>query len=284
MAKVFEVQFKDLKGSLFKLFESTRIKEILKEKEKIILKPNLTTNIPYPVTTDPKFVEVILEIILSFHKGQIFIAEGSGGCDTKEAFKKLGYENLAKKFGVKLIDLNREERVKVKNEKSLKLKEIWFPKILLDSYLISLPLPKEHGEAIFTCALKNQFGIYLSKDFVMEYDKEKLEKMGVFVAKEIWERGWNKGELHSVGIHESIFDLNLYKKPDFVICDARVGIKGGELGGKEFKIGKIIASFDPVALDSYLARIFGFDWKKIKYLRLANKVLGEAENFEIVKL
>lgn len=200
------------------------------------------------------------------------------------AFKRLGYERISKTLGVELIDLNRAEKIKLKNEKAKKLKEIWFPKILLNSYLISLPVSKEHSSAVFTCALKNQFGIYLSKEYVREYDKEKLERMGVFVAKEIWERGWNKGELHEIGVHESIFDLNLYKKPDLVICDGRVGVKGGELGGKEFKIGKIFASFDPVALDSHLAKIFGFDWRKIKYLVLANKILGEAENFEIVKL
>jgi uncharacterized protein (DUF362 family) len=281
-SKVFQTEGKDLKESLSKIFKTLNLKDIVKER--IILKPNLTTKIPYPITTDPKFVEVLVELIFDFFKGEILIAEGSGGCDTKEAFKRLGWEKISKKFGIKLVDLNREERIKFENKNALKLKEVWLPKILFSGYLISLPVPKEHGEAIFTCALKNQIGIYLSKDFVKEYDKEMLEKKGIFVAKEIWERGWNKGELHFLGINETIFDLHLYRKPDLVICDGRVGVKGGELGGKEFETGKIFASFDPVALDSHLAKIFGFDWRKIKYLVLANKVLGEADNYEVLNL
>ena len=283
-SKVFQVEVKNLKESLSRILEAVNLREILKERKRVILKPNLTTKIPYPITTDPEFAEILIEAILNFFKGEILIAEGSGGCDTKEAFEKLGWEKISKKFGIKLVDLNREERIKLENKNALKLKEIWLPKILFSGYLISLPVPKEHGEALFTCALKNQIGIYLSKDFVKEYDKEKLEKKGIFVAREIWEKGWNKGELHFLGIHETIFDLNLYRRPDFVICDARVGVKGGELGGREFKIGKILASFDPVALDSYLAKIFGFDWRKIKYLVLSDKILGNANDFEVVNL
>jgi uncharacterized protein (DUF362 family) len=69
-----------------------------------------------------------------------------------------------------------------------------------------------------------------------------------------------------------------------VICDGRVGVKGGELGGREFKIGKIFASFDPVALDSHLAKIFGFNWRKIKYLVFSDKILGNAKDFEVLNL
>jgi len=283
-AKIFETDFDNFKNSISRIFEAMKLKEILKREKRIILKPNLTTNLPYPITTDPNFVESLIEIISSFFRGEILICEGSGGCDTKRAFEELGYEEISKKFKIKLIDLNREERIRLKKENVLKLKEVWLPKILFSGYLISLPVPKEHGQAIFTCALKNQFGFYLSKSFVKEYDKEKLERKGIFVAKRIWEKGWNKGELHFLGVNETIFDLNLYRKPDLVICDGRVGLRGGELGGREIKIGKILASFDPVALDSYLARIFCFDWRKIKYLVFSNKILGETENFKVINL
>lgn len=284
MSEIFEIEFDNFERVFSKIIRALGLKEILKEKKRIILKPNLTTDICYPVTTDPEFVENLIRKFSEFYKGEILIAEGSGGCETKLAFEKLGYEKLSKKFKINLVDLNLAQRVKLREKRALRLKEVWFPKILLDSYLISLPVPKEHSSAIFTCGLKNQFGVYLSKDSVKEYDKEKLEKIKIFVAKKLKEGGWNKRELHSLGVEEAIFDLNLYKKPDLVICDGRVGIRGGELGGKEFKIGKVFASFDPVALDSYLAKIFGFDWKKIRYLVLANKILGEAENYKVIKL
>lgn len=280
-SKVIATKFDSFEKAISRIFEEAKLKEVLKGKNRVILKPNLTTNLPYPITTDPQFVESLVKVLLGFFGGEILICEGSGGCDTKKAFQDLGYEGISRKWKIKTLDLNREERIKFENKNALKLKEVWLPKILFDSYLISLPVPKEHGEAIFTGALKNQFGIYLSKNFVKEYDEEKLEKKGIFVAKEIWERGWNKGELHFLGVQETIFDLNLYRKPDFVVCDGRFGVKGGELRGERFEIGKIFASFDPVALDSHLAKIFGFDWREIKYLTLSNKVLGKAEDFEV---
>jgi len=281
---VFETNFDKLETSLLRIFEAMKMQEVLKKEKRILLKPNLTTNLPYPVTTDPKFVKQIIEIIRNFSDLEIIICEGSGGCDTKRAFEELGYEEISKEFGVKLVDLNKEERVKLRNERALKLKEVWLPKILFSGYLISLPIPKEHSSALFTCALKNQFGIYLSKKAIKEYDKEKFEREEILVVKEIFEKGWNKGELHSIGVHESIFDLNLYRKPDAVICDGRIGVKGHELGGEEFKIGRIFSSFDPVAIDSYLASIFGIDWKRIKYLVYSNSILGKAENFEVKKV
>jgi uncharacterized protein (DUF362 family) len=281
---VFETNFDGLETSLSRIFEAMELKEVLKKENRILLKLNLTTNLSYPVTTHPEFVKKIIEIIRKFSDAEIIICEGSGGCDTRKAFRELGYKEISKEFGVKLVDLNREERVKLKNDKALKLKEVWLPKILFSGYLISLPIPKEHSSALLTCALKNQFGIYLSKKAIKEYDKEKLENEEILVVKELQERGWSKGELHSIGVHESIFDLNLYRKPDLTICDGRIGVKGHELGGEEFKIGKIFSSFDPVALDSYLAKIFGIDWKRIKYLAYSNNILGKAENFEIKKV
>jgi len=44
------------------------------------------------------------------------------------------------------------------------------------------------------------------------------------------------------------------------------------------------AMFDPVAIGSYLASIFGIDWKRIRYLVYSNSILGKAENFEVKKV
>lgn len=284
MSIVIETKAENLVEGIFKIIKALNLEKILTRQKRLVLKPNLTTNLPYPVTTSSEFVEILVVVLRNIYDGEILIAEGSGGCDTKNAFRKLGYEKIAKKFNIKLVDLNREERISLKNDNAIVLKEIWYPKILLDSFLISLPIPKDHSSAVFTCSLKNMFGTYLSKEFVAEYDKERLERFGIFVAKEIWDKGWNKGRLHYLGVHESIFDLNLYKIPNLTICDARMGVKGNELGGEEFKVGKVVASFDAVALDAYLAEIFGHDFKRVKYLVFSHKKLGDAEDFKILKV
>jgi uncharacterized protein (DUF362 family) len=280
MSKVFETKFESYEKSIAKIFKE--IKPKIKE-NRVVIKPNLTTNLPPPVTTDIRCVKEVITNLRRIYNSEIIIAEGSGGCDTLKAFEELSYKKLAKDYDIKLVDLNRAERVELRNRRAIKLKSILFPKVLLNSYLINIPVPKEHSSAKITNSLKNMFGIYLPKSFLVEWNKSKLAKIGVIVSKNIFMRGWNKANLHVLGVHESIYDLNLYKKPDLTICDARVGQIGEEIYGEPYKLNKIIVSFDPVACDSYVANLFGYSWREIKYLRYCNGVFGSAR-YELIKV
>jgi len=50
--------------------------------------------------------------------------------------------------------------------------------------------------------------------------------------------------------------------------DASIGLSESHLGGPECDppIGKILASFDPVALDRVAAGLLGLNWTQIEYL------------------
>jgi len=283
-SKIFITDFDTYEKSIKRIFKALKIKEKIKE-DKIVIKPNLTINKKPPTTTDVNCVREIIKNIFDLKiRSKIFIAEGSGGCDTLKAFKELGYKELEKEFDIKIIDLNRAKRIRIKNESAIALKQIYFPKILLNSFLINVPVPKEHSSAIITNSLKNMFGIYLSKGYIAEWGI--LKNIGVIVSRNVFARGWSKADLHIFGVHKSIHDLNIYKKPDLTICDARIGQKGNEIDGFPCNppINKIIASYDPVACDSYVAKIFGWDWKEIEYLRYCNKKIGNAENYEIIEV
>lgn len=286
-SKVIVADFESYEKTIKRVFDALGdLKRKINEK-KIVIKPNLTINIPPPVTTSVECVEAIIKEIFRrkiANDKKIIIAEGSGGCDTLDAFKDLGYEKLRKEYNIELVDLNRAERTEIKNENALRLKSLLFPSVLINSFLINVPVPKEHSSAIITCSLKNMFGIYLSKGYLAEWNM--LRRIGVVVARKIFARGWSKCDLHVLGVHESIYDLNLYKKPDLTICDARIGQREQEIEGKpcEPPLNKIIASYDAVALDSYVARFFGYDWKEIRYLVYANRKLGNAENFKIIEI
>lgn len=54
------------------------------------------------------------------------------------------------------------------------------------------------------------------------------------------------------------------------------------LAGTAKKIGLILASFDPVAVDTLGSQLLGHNPKTIEYLNLANGLLGEMDNFEII--
>jgi uncharacterized protein (DUF362 family) len=159
--KVEVTKFESYKKSVSELLDSAGFSELLKRNnKKIILKPNLTLNKKFPTTTHVEFVEEILKYIKKYSKNEIVIAEGSGGDKTNDCFGDLGYKELAGKHSIKLIDLNEAECEKISKSNFKKFKFIEYPKVLLDSFLISLPVLKEHSEAIVTISLKNMLGAY----------------------------------------------------------------------------------------------------------------------------
>ncbi|MEM2136113.1 MAG: DUF362 domain-containing protein [Candidatus Jordarchaeaceae archaeon] len=217
---------------------------------KIVVKPNLIANKPYPTTTSPKTVEAIIKYLKKYNK-EIIIAEGAGWADTNQAYRDRGYQQLAEKYEVKLVDLNSDQYEKVRNSKALVLKEHEFPLTLKDCYLVSAAVLKVHGEAGVTLSLKNMLGATI---------------------------GGNKGRFHSKGIHQSIVDINLYKAPDLAIIDGIEGNIRGELGGETKKFNVMIFSQDPVAADAVGAKILGVDPLSVKHLKLAQeKGLGIAD-------
>jgi len=248
------VEFESYEKSVPELLNKVGFKELLKKnKKKIILKPNLTCNKEFPTTTNVKFVEEIIKYIREFSEAKILIAEGSGGNTAEECFEDLGYKELAEKFRVGLVDLNETETIEISKAKFKKFKIIEYPKIPLDSFLISLPVLKEHHEAIVTISLKNMLGAFPSK-----YYKSPLV-------------GW-KDKIHSRHIDYRIHDILTCKFPDFAICDASTGQVGGEVHGEAKKFNLLLAG-SPLEVDKKGAEILGYDWKKRRYLVFASELV-----------
>jgi len=251
MTNVLIRDFQSFQTSVPLLLEEVGLKNKIKGWEKIILKPNLTTNRKPPCTTPVELVEEVVKFIQTIG-AEIVIAEGSGGCDTQKAFRDLGYQDLAEKYNLKLVDLNREERIEKENTQALVLKRVKLPKIIFEGFLINLPVLKEHNEAVVTCAMKNLFGLYLNQKVSSIFG---------------W---WNKSELHHFGVHESIHDLNLYVKSHFILVDASVGQKGNEITGYPCQppLGKLIAGFDAKEIDKICANLLGHKIEEVEYLNL----------------
>lgn len=232
------------------ILKKARLAERIKNVDKILIKPNLTINLPPPNTTPAALVEEVIKFCRANSKAKIVVAEGSGGCDTQVAFRELGYEKLRDIYNVRLVDLNRSRRVVKTNPKALKLKKVKLPEILFEDYfIINLPVLKEHSAAIVTCAMKNWFGAFLNK--IIRFRSY-----------------WSKSELHLYGIHQSIVDLNNYIKTDFSLVDASVGQTGNEVNGEpvEPPIKKLIAGYDIKEVDRFCCQFLNHDWREIKYL------------------
>jgi uncharacterized protein (DUF362 family) len=138
---------------------------LLSEKRPILIKPNYI-NSRHPstgITTDARVLEGIVEFLRKRKVQEIAIGAGSGFADTFEAFQAAGVDAVAERWGVKLVDLNKDEFVEVKPPDPLSLKSVKLAKTALESTIISVPKLKPHRIATITLSLKNMMGPWLPR-------------------------------------------------------------------------------------------------------------------------
>jgi uncharacterized protein (DUF362 family) len=225
-----------------------------KEPEKIAIKPNMcyywksTTG----ETTNPLLVETIIDILRTkFSNPDISIVEADATAMTaKHAFRALGYEKLAAKKKVKLLNLLEQDSILIPNSPPSISQEIRVPKLLTETDLfISVPVLKLHSLTRFTCALKNQFGC-------------------IPVRRKV---------IYHTQIHQTIALVNKNIRPHLIVVDALT------VNGKTpRKLNLIMASDDPVATDSVAAEIAGLDPRKIDYIVESEKMGVGSMNFKCV--
>jgi len=262
MSQVAKVKFIDYQSSINKALNLIGAGARLPQEGLIIIKPNLTNSSPPPVTTNVAAAEAVYNYCQAHTKAEIVIGEGTGSGKTADVFAALGYTALAKKYRIKLIDFNEAETVMLQNNDALQLKQFHMPAIVREAFVISLPVLKNHSFTATTIAMKNMFGIAPGKFYA---------------------GSWNKSKLHSPSTDKSVVDVCLYKRPDLSVVDASVALKGSHLSGKQKKIGLILASFDPVAVDALGSELLGHNPKRLQYLRLADGLLGNMDNIQMLK-
>ena len=241
-----------IKGRDLRIVEKV-LDEFQNPKEKrVVIKPNLVNSSPPPTTTPVDIVETLAKYYYEMGY-DVFIAEGSGWCETFEAYKRLGYLRLQRY--AELVDLNEDEFEVVRNENALFLKEFEFPLTLKNAYVISVPVLKEHSITGVTLSLKNMLGATIG-------EKARVAK---------------KGRFHK-SLNESIVDVNTYIKPKMAVIDGRVAGIGGELFSKPKVMNLIIISNDLVAADAIGARYLSKNPFSIRHIKLAHEIgLGIAD-------
>lgn len=213
----------------------------------VIIKPNLVEPSPPPVTTDVRVVEGIIAALKEKGIKDITIAEGSGTGDTLDNYRKLGYTKL----GAELIDLDKEKTVTLTVDNYRVWKEIIVPEILLDKFIISVPVLKEHSLCGVTASLKNMVGILPEAHY-----------SGYWTYK--------KSQIHKYDTHGCIADIISVVKPDRAIVDATVGMKGHHLSGTPVRppIALVYGSSDPLEADRFGCELLGRNWQDIMYLKI----------------
>ncbi len=233
------------------------LREKVQNAKKIFIKPNLCAGTIYKPDTGVVIGAALIEKIILYLRSEnenckIFIgdSDSTGHGYAFKKFKFLDYGRLEKE-NISLIDLTRTESRLIEVE-GLYFKKVDYPEILLDiDFFVSVSKIKTHSISRISGILKNQFGClpYMDKKFFHPY----IEKV--------------------------IYDANLVRKPDLGILDGNPAMEGfGPVHGDPIPLELILIGDDPVALDSLMCDLMGFDPKKVKHLVYGyNKGLGEMD-------
>jgi uncharacterized protein (DUF362 family) len=233
------------------------IKEIVKTTDRVMLKPNINGD---ECVTNIELVDCLINLLKENSINNIVIAESTFGNAqmTDHCFKINGYYDLAKKYNIDLINLNKSEIVekKIKNPQILSNLKIAKEVFEVDK-IINLPVMKVHYATGITLCLKNLKGMLV---------------------------GDAKRHFHDIGLDEAIVDLNTAVKPDLNIVDCidcmeRMGPKGGDI----VKLNTILAGRESALVDYVGLKIMNYDLDEVNHLKLfidSNKI--NVDDIEII--
>ncbi len=244
------------------------MERFVKPGEKVLIKVNLLfpSKPEEAVTTHPSVVKAVIELVEKAG-GKAIVGDSPGLTFTEarleKSYRKCGmYEaiegtkaELNWNIGTMMVD-NPNGHIM----KSLELVQV------LDEVdkVIALPKPKTHSFTTYTGATKVLFG--LMPGLVKAAYHSKLPDVRDFT--------------------DMLLDIQEYVKADLFIMDAVVGMDGkGPSGGDPVKVGAIIASADPLAMDIVACRMVGIDPETVPTISNAvsrNLTTGKIADIDIV--
>lgn len=263
---VYIAEFNSWQKTLPKLLDGVGLVAALAGHKRVLIKPNLVEALAPPITTPVDMVAALVDYLQDrLPEIEIVIGEGAGARDyeTKHSFEVLGYQNMAREKNVALADLNTSPLIRQRRSDCRRWPEMYLPRLVFDSFLLSVPVLKAHSLAGVTLTMKNMMGL---------------------VPPTHYQRGghWKKASFHD-RIQEAIHDLNCYRAADFSLLDATIGMQEAHLWGPTCNPppNQLAASYDPVAIDAYGSLLLRRDWRQIGHIRLAHGKLGCADPLNI---
>ena len=210
------------------------ISRFIKSGERIVIKPNvlLGTNPQKCIVTHPSVFRAA-GIILKNAGAVVSYGDSSGFGKCKGNMRRAGLKSVADELGLILADFDKGKAVTHK-EALLSKRFVLANGVIEADGLVSLPKLKTHGLTRFTGAIKNQFGCI---------------------------PGIRKGQFHvkmpdPYDFATMLVDLNTLIKPRLYIMDGIMAMEGnGPSSGKPKKLGVLLFSDDPVAMDSVACKI-----------------------------
>jgi len=237
-------------------------------KDRILIKPNIVSwdfDLPFPpygVVTTSVVISALVRILSEHGYSNLTIGEGALPRLSPEGdvvYEALGYKKLQERYGVKLVDFNKEEFVITDYGDGFKL-DIAKQALEADK-IINVPVLKTHNQTKVSLGIKNLKGCLSKK---------------------------SKQSCHGVGDEElsRMFPRIIDKLPvALTIIDGLYTLeKGPGPTGKAFRKDLLIASRDPFACDLVGAAILGYSAIEVPHLNNYAKSHGrslEVSDYEV---
>jgi uncharacterized protein (DUF362 family) len=211
----------------------------------VIIKPSILD----PSLPGNSSTEMIRSVVRVFSSvAPVLVAESDNPRrSANEAFSGIGLDRL---LTAKLVNLSTEDTVKVTMpNRAFATRRM--PGILVDgAFSVNLSTLKVNpARSTMSGSIKNLFGL--------------LPEIG----KDAYHRN----------LDDVLLDLLSSFRPDVTIMELSSVVVGTRMKGATMRIGGVIVSTDPVAIDAFCASLFGIDPLKVSTIREAyNSGLGEA--------
>ena len=260
--------------------------------ERAVIKPNvLSEHRDGCVVTDPRICEATVDFLRAQGVEDFILAEGTtnskvrGKADTIVAFENHGFSRLRKKWS--MLDLNFDEPADWFEIHSPGLNyrvQLGMAKTVASNYTISAAKFKTHDVLGLTLSLKNMMGSICA---ARNADTEQVIARGP-ITKAYMHGFGDRDPDHltteqNTGPSKLALAVNLVRmakraKPSLAIIDGVTAMEGdGPINGSKKELGIVLASVDPVAVDTVAAYIAGFDIRETGYI-YASGLRGIGEN------
>jgi len=230
------------------------IKEFISRGDIVVIKPNIGWDrTPEQAgNTNPEVVAAVVKLCFEAGAKKVKVFDRPVN-DPRRCYVQSGIMTAAKELGAD-VDYMDERKFKDIDIKGVALKS-WplYSDVFDADKVISIPIAKHHGLAKLTMSMKNWMGVM----------------------------GGSRRQIHQK-LDESLVDLSMKIKPTLTILDAvRIltanGPQGGSLADVK-KLDTVIVGFDPVAIDSYGATLFGMKGSDLGYVTIGHKLgLGQMD-------
>jgi uncharacterized protein (DUF362 family) len=215
----------------------------LRSDDTIVIKPNLVVSRREwaGVDSDPRIVEALVKLIKGRGGHRITIADGSGiGHSATKAFRICGYADLARRYGLRLVDLEKDRFVQKKVLVDGPFTSLDIAQTVLEcDFLVNVPVMKAHSETLLTCSLKNLKGVMPRR---------------------------MKTAFHGVDLHRAIAQLASVLSPDLIVVDGLQGDLSSETGRTPIAMETMLLGTNPVEVDAVAADMLGYAPRTIRHI------------------